>query len=81
MHAQVAAAALATPMTSSPSVPSANKVATSVMTPPVAGDIIRLATENDDLTVSRIAAQADRVIPLAEGQSVTINNAPSQPNQ
>lgn len=51
---------------------------TSVMTPPVANDIIRLATENDDLTVSRIAAQADRVQTLSEGQSVTINNASGQ---
>ena len=53
---------------------------TSAMTPPPSGDIIRLATENDDLSVSQIAAQATRqAAPLAEGESVNLRNVPNQP--
>jgi hypothetical protein len=54
-------------------------VTSSTMTQPVSGDIIRLATENDDLTVSQIAAQAGRnTAPLAEGESVTLRDVPSK---
>ena len=53
---------------------------TSVMTPAPSGDIIRLATENDDLSVSQIAAQAGRqAAPLAEGESVTLRDVTNQP--
>lgn len=52
----------------------------SAMTPPVSGDIIRLATENDDLSVSQIAAQAGRQsATLTEGESVTLRDVPSKP--
>ena len=44
------------------------------VTPPVANDILKLATERDDLTVSQLAAQATRVVPLTEGESVTLRN-------
>jgi|GEM_PF-646647 len=51
------------------------------VTPPVANDILKLATERDDLTVSQIAAQATRVAPLTEGESVTLRNgAANNPN-
>jgi hypothetical protein len=36
------------------------------------GDILKLATERDDLTVSQLAATATRITPLAEGQSVDL---------
>lgn len=45
------------------------------------GDILKLATENDDLTVSQIAANATRVAPLAEGQSVTLRNGSTNTTQ
>lgn len=37
-------------------------------------DILKLATERDDLTVSQLAATATRTIPLQEGQSVELRN-------
>lgn len=50
----------------------------SAMTPPVPDGIIRLATENDDLSVSQIAAQAVRqAAPLAEGESVNLRDVGS----
>lgn len=52
---------------------------TSTMTAPVSDGIIRLATENDDLSISQIAAQAGRqAAPLAEGESVTLRDVPNQ---
>jgi hypothetical protein len=55
------------------------KPSASAMTVAPSGDIIRLATENDDLSVSQIAAQAGRqAAPLAEGESVTLRNVPNQ---
>jgi hypothetical protein len=44
------------------------------VTPLVPDDILKLATERDDLTVSQLAAQATRVVPLTEGESVTLRN-------
>ena len=44
------------------------------VTKPVSSDILRLATESDDLTVSQLAAQATRVGALPEGKSVSLNN-------
>jgi hypothetical protein len=44
------------------------------VTPLVPNDILKLATERDDLTVSQLAAQATRVVPLTEGESVTLRN-------
>lgn len=42
-------------------------------------DIMKLATENE-LTVSQLAAQANRVVPLTEGESVTVSNGSQNPN-
>ena len=44
------------------------------VTPPVSSDIIKLATERDDLTISQLAVQASRIVPLTEGESVSIIN-------
>jgi hypothetical protein len=44
------------------------------VTTPVANDILKLATERDDLTVSQLATQATRVVPITEGESVTLRN-------
>jgi hypothetical protein len=44
------------------------------VTKQVSSDILRLATESDDLTVSQLAAQATRVGALPEGKSVSLNN-------
>lgn len=44
------------------------------VTAPAANDILKLATERDDLTVSEVAAAATRMAPLAEGQSVDLRN-------
>ncbi len=62
----------AQPITASPK-PPAPAPSISV-TPPVPNDILKLATERDDLTVSQLAAQATRVVPLTEGESVTLRN-------
>ncbi len=51
----------------------ATQISTSVTTPP-ANDILKLATERDDLTVSQIAATATRMVPLPEGQSVNLRH-------
>ena len=64
------ASAPATAPTAKPAVPAPNIS----VTPPVANDILKLATERDDLTVSQLAAQATRVAPLTEGESVTLRN-------
>lgn len=44
------------------------------MTSPAPSDILKLATENDDLTVTQLAANANRVAPIAEGQTVSLRN-------
>jgi hypothetical protein len=36
------------------------------------GDILKLATQNDDLTVSQVAAQASRMVPTTQGQMVEL---------
>mgnify|MGYP003385504396 CR=1 FL=1 len=36
------------------------------------GDILKLATERDDLTVSQLAASAERLVPLVPGQAVDV---------
>jgi hypothetical protein len=36
------------------------------------GDILKLATQNDDLSVTQIAAQATRMAPTAAGQTVDL---------
>lgn len=51
------------------------KVSKSGMTATSDPAILRLATENDDLTVSQIASQASKALPMAEGQSVTLRDA------
>lgn len=53
--------------------PVARPVSTSVTTANP-NDILKLATERDDLTVSQLAATATRTIPLQEGQSVELRN-------
>jgi len=50
------------------------------VTTPGANDILKLATERDDLTVSQLAAQATRVVPMTEGESVTLRNGSSPTN-
>lgn len=45
---------------------------TSAMTAPTSGDILKLANEGGDLTVAQIAAQAQRVQTLSEGQTVQV---------
>lgn len=45
---------------------------TSEMTAPTSGDILKLANEGGDLTVAQIAAQAQRVQTLSEGQTVQV---------
>lgn len=45
---------------------------TSAMTVPTSGDILKLANEGGDLTVAQIAAQAQRVQTLSEGQTVQV---------
>lgn len=59
-----------------PSVPAQS---ISGVTTPAPSNIIRLATESDDLTVSQLAATATRVAPgqLAEGQAVNLRNGNS----
>jgi hypothetical protein len=54
----------------------APQISTSVTTPNP-NDILNLATERDDLTVSQLAATANRA-PLQEGQSVDLRNNASQ---
>ncbi len=54
---------------SAPQTPSVPPISTSVTTAN-ANDILKLATERDDLTVSQLAANATRITPLQEGQSV-----------
>jgi hypothetical protein len=51
------------------------KVSKSGMTATPDPAILRLATENDDLTVSQIAAQAKKAAPIVEGQSVKLRDA------
>jgi hypothetical protein len=64
---QAAAAAVA-------AIPAAKSTSGSTASP--SGDILKLATEGGDLTVSQIAAQARRhTALLAEGQSVSLRNA------
>lgn len=54
----------------------ATATSTSGSTPAPSGDILKLATEGGDLTVSQIASQARRhTALLAEGQSVSLRNA------
>jgi hypothetical protein len=50
------------------------------VTPLVPNDILTLATERDDLTVSQLAAQATRVVPLTEGESVILRNGSTSTN-
>ncbi len=66
-----------TPTVAAPTAVAATTVAPAPsvsVTTPVANDILKLATERDDLTVSQLAAQATRVVPLTEGESVTLRN-------
>jgi hypothetical protein len=68
--AQMTAKALAAP---------APKKSTSTnVTPQPSSDILRLSTESD-LSVAQLAAQATRLAPLAEGQSVDLR-ANAKPN-
>jgi hypothetical protein len=52
---------------------------TTAMTAAPSGDILKLATEGGDLTVAQIASQAHKQQTLAEGQSVTLSNANTNP--
>ncbi|HEY2004291.1 MAG TPA: PrgI family protein [Candidatus Saccharimonadia bacterium] len=45
------------------------------VTPSQPNDILKLATQNDDLSVSQIAAQATRLVPSANPQTVEPTNA------
>lgn len=50
-----------------------DEVSTTVLTAPLSGDILKLASEGGDLTVAQIASQAHkRQQDLAEGQTVTL---------
>ncbi len=44
------------------------------VTTPAPNDILKLATERDDLTVSQLAATATRIVPMQEGQSVDLRS-------
>lgn len=51
------------------------EVSTTVLTAPLSGDILKLASEGGDLTVAQIASQAHKKQQyLAEGQTVTLRN-------
>ncbi|HUD11341.1 MAG TPA: PrgI family protein [Candidatus Saccharimonadia bacterium] len=52
-------------------------ISTSGVTPGQPGDILKLATQSDDLTVSQIAAQATRMAPTAGGQVVDVRTSGS----
>lgn len=58
----------------SPQTTSATQSSTSGLTAPLSGDILKLATEGEGLTVAQIAAQAHRKQDLAEGQTVQVRN-------
>ncbi|HSX14804.1 MAG TPA: PrgI family protein [Candidatus Saccharimonadales bacterium] len=49
-----------------------DEVSVGEMTTNPLDDILKLAMDNEDLTVSQVAAQANRKAPLAEGQSVSL---------
>jgi hypothetical protein len=53
--------------------PTVKPISTSVTTAN-SNDILKLATERDDLTVSQLAASATRIAPLQEGQSVELRS-------
>jgi hypothetical protein len=53
-----------------PATPAVAATSISGVTPAGSGDILMLATQNDDLTVSQIAAQATRMAPPPAGQVV-----------
>ena len=57
-----------------PSVPAPPPPLSTSVTTQGANDILKLATERDDLTVSQLAATATRIVPLTEGQSVELRN-------
>ena len=63
-------------MKGEPQIPSAAAVKpiTTSVTTASADDILKLATERDDLTVSQLAASATRITPLQEGLSVDLRN-------
>ena len=51
--------------------------AISVMTNPAPNDILKMAIENQELTVGQVAAQANKYLPLTEGQIIIIPNEQS----
>jgi len=53
--------------------PAPKKSTSANVTPPPSSDILKLSNESD-LTVAQLAAQATRLAPLAEGQSVDLRN-------
>jgi PrgI family protein len=55
----------------------ATAISTSGVTAAQAGDILKLATQSDDLTVSQVAAQATRLAPTASGQLVDVRTSAS----
>jgi hypothetical protein len=52
-------------------------ISTSGVTAAQQGDILKLATQSDDLTVSQLAAQATRMVPNANGQTVDLRTSGS----
>lgn len=54
--------------------PKASHAVSTSVTAPATGDILKLATQRDDLTVSQIAASATRIAPLQEGQAVDLRS-------
>ncbi|HSX48532.1 MAG TPA: PrgI family protein [Candidatus Nanoarchaeia archaeon] len=67
-----------TPKPATPAKPAASPSISGMTPNPVAG-ILKLAMENDDLTVDQISNQANRQ--LQEGQSVSLRNATTNPSQ
>lgn len=60
------------PATATAGAPAPAPISTSAVTVPSTGDILQLATQSDDLTVSQIARQATRLVQLPNGQTVEL---------
>jgi hypothetical protein len=63
---------VAQPATTASAKPAPTPISTSGVTAAPADDILQLATESDDLTVSQLAAQATRLVQLPNGQTVEV---------
>lgn len=59
-------------------VPEASPASVATVTPSTSGAIIMLATESDDLSVSQIAAQANRAATMSEGETVILHDGTSK---